>query len=45
MFTEGESMKILKLLSNTLFKYYSLYEIAVTKFVDYNIFTVDPVVN
>ncbi len=39
IFTEKEYQEILKFMRDDFFRYFSLYEINLTKFIDYNIFT------
>ena len=42
IFTEIEYKEILKFMRDDFFRYFSLYEINLTKFIDYNIFTENP---
>lgn len=42
IFNEKEHQEILKFMRDDFFRYFSLYEISLTKFVDYNIFTSSP---
>lgn len=42
IFTEKEYQEILKFMRDDFFRYFSLYEISLTKFIDYNMFTQNP---
>jgi len=42
IFTEKEYQEILKFMRDDFFRYFSLYEVSLTKFIDYNIFTQKP---
>lgn len=42
IFNEKEHQEILKFMRDYFFRYFSLYEISLTKFIDYNIFTASP---